>query len=93
MWAVNCLSALANFITIALTRGPMIYAVRLIKSYHYKLLHLVGGTFQLWNLYRLHQCLGHHRYVMHYLACCHRMALEGQHTTLNSIDRNLMVLT
>ena len=54
MWAVNCLSALAGFITVVLTRGPMIYAVRLRKSYHYRLLHLVGGTFQLWNLYRLH---------------------------------------
>ena len=93
MWAVNCLSALAGFIAIALTQGPMIYAVRLMKSYQYRLLHLVGGTFQLWNLYRLHQCLEHHRFVMQYLAWCHRIALEGQHTTLNGIDRNFMILT
>ena len=93
MWAVNCLNVLASFITIALIRGAMTYAERSMKSHQYRLLLLVGGTFQLWHLKRLHQCLKHHQFVMQYLTWCHRMALEGQHTILNSIDKNIMILT
>ena len=47
MWAVNGLSELASFITIALIGGPMTYAVRLMKSYQYRLPQLIVSISKL----------------------------------------------
>ena len=81
MWAVNRLSALASFITTALTRGPLTYTVILMKLYQYKLLDLIGSISQQWILCNFHQFLEHERFLMQYLLWSHRMALEDQHTT------------
>ena len=37
--------------------------------------------------------MGHHKYVMLYLAWCHSMDLEGHHKVVNVASRNSMTLT